>query len=440
MFPDSFYDPIADLEAVLAAHFHNVPNPVGTRSEARLISEAPITLVAETLPEIVAGAVLKTGQNSQSRKGFSLSCDQTYQCVIPSPSTTPTPSTKYISSSDTLDTKAGKKSRKSYSAPSTSTRQPRRAAAKLDGIAMKKTWEGSKGKGRKDKLTKTEKFSAAVWSVAASHGMAVSLNLGIPCQAMLWGAGDPQRRMMQNLHKHLSSAGFGDLPYAFAFEITSNALGGRVHLHGAIDTSGLSDADMPGLDTALRRAASHTSGAIGGQRQLDLRPLHDPAGWVDYILKDKARTARVLGVDDIVFMNDPMRRLAKEHFNLVRKEVIARSVNTKNNFKKSASSGSKAAKIDVHGFTSPAICDTKYLSGERDQTLVGGASEHMLRRPHQSKQRNRASARSAALGRRSVRSSIKQPAVKRSSSAEHLPARCGSAMSSKAVTPIMMVP
>ena len=103
MFPDSIYDPIVDLEAVLSAHLQIVPNPVSTQPEARLVSEAPITLVAETLPEIVAGEVLKTGQNNQNRKGFSISSDQTYQCVIPSPSTTPPPSTKHIHSLDTLD-------------------------------------------------------------------------------------------------------------------------------------------------------------------------------------------------------------------------------------------------------------------------------------------------------------------------------------------------
>lgn len=120
------------------------------------------------------------------------------------------------------------------------TRKARRKAARLDLIARTKTWDGRKSKGRKDRLSAAEKFSAAVWHTAAAGGLAVSLNLGIRRESMLVYHEAPRRRMMQNLHRQLSSAGFRDLPYAFTFEMTPEADGDRLHLHGVIDTSGLS--------------------------------------------------------------------------------------------------------------------------------------------------------------------------------------------------------
>lgn len=56
---------------------------------------------------------------------------------------------------------------------------------------------------------------------------------------MLWSVEAPKRKMIQNFHEHLSVAGFGRLPCAFAFEMTPGKEGHRVHLHGVIDTSTL---------------------------------------------------------------------------------------------------------------------------------------------------------------------------------------------------------
>ena len=386
-----------------------------TRTDSELKAYFPKTNVAEVLaspvisgPEVVADAAVHLVQTPLSGKVNGTASDQAPQCASPSPTPSPTtinPTTSLLGPSSPVGSSPGEKPSTPSSACAPPTRQPRRAAAKLGSIALEKTWEGRKSKGRKDKLTEVEKFSAAIWHVAASKGTAVSLNLGFRRESMLWSVEAPKRRMMQNLHKHLSAAGFGRLPYAFAFEITPATEGHRVHLHGVIDTSGLTAADTLRVETALRHAASFASGPIGGERQLDLAPLHKPAGWVDYALKNRKRTAHELGLDDTVFMNDPMRRLAKDYYQRFRNEVIQQFGEPTSGIKKKGKSLSEQKLKGVQGFTYPAKCDRVTLSGERDKALVGGAPELHLRRPHQPALRTRKTHPRAANSRRSVRPS-----------------------------------
>lgn len=108
-------------------------------------------------------------------------------------------------------------------------RKTRRKAARIDLVAGHKTWEGTKSRKRKDRLSPAEKFSAAVWATAAAQGTAVSLNLGISREGMLLYHDDPKRRMTQNLSKQLAAAGLGDIPYALVFEFTDREDGGRLH-------------------------------------------------------------------------------------------------------------------------------------------------------------------------------------------------------------------
>jgi len=292
MTSDSVCDPIADLEAILASRLAEKADAQIRASGTGFTAVAPPPSAMERRPEVVAGTPFDSMQSSQCSKGLDASHDHSPQYVIPASSTT----LLTTSSSSPVHSIAGRRVGKSGGLSSSETRQPRRAAAKLEAVALKKTWDGRKSEGRKDKLTEIEKFSAAVWQIGSSNGVAVSLNLGIRREGVLLNHEAPKRRMMQNLYKHLSEAGLGKLPYALAFEVAPEAQGGRLHLHGAIDTSGLTDPDMQRLGTALRRAASFACGPIGGERQLDLGPLHNPAGWVDYALKDMARTKRELGV------------------------------------------------------------------------------------------------------------------------------------------------
>ncbi|MBT9247922.1 hypothetical protein KM031_22405 (plasmid) [Gemmobacter fulvus] len=279
-------------------------------------------------------------------------------------------------------------------------RKPRRSAAQLDKVALKKTWDGSKRRQRHDRLSEAEKFSASVWSAAAANGLAVSLNLGISREAMLRTHANPKRRMTQNLSKHLSEAGLGHLPYAFVFELTPEREGGRLHLHGVMDISGLTSAEVERLNVALVRAASVASGAIGGQRQLDLVPIHDPVGWTDYLLKDATRTARELGLDDPFMISKPMRRMAKTHFDLLRSEVRNREETNVQLRSKPGVTPSTGTKCDRSGFTLRSRCDTRRLSGERDKKSAGGVRKQAR---HQPRGQRQASARSHAVSTAPVR-------------------------------------
>jgi hypothetical protein len=266
-------------------------------------------------------------------------------------------------------------------------RKARRQGAHLDMVALKKTWSGTKSKGGKDKLSNREKFVAAIWSTTAAKGVAVSLNLGIRREAMLLDHDDPRRRMTQNLHRHLSAAGYGKVPYAFVFEMTPESEGGRLHLHGVMDTSALSHGDVKLLGEALKKAASQATGAIGGGRQLDMAPIYDAVGWSDYLLEDATRTARELGIEEVFMMNNPMRTAAKSHFNSLRAEAPQRSKTTVPASMKTSPRSAKKAKIQREGFTLRSGCDKNISSGERDEKLAGGVSSCTRHRPHQSKAR-----------------------------------------------------
>lgn len=251
-------------------------------------------------------------------------------------------------------------------------RAPRRRAAKLDVIAATKTWEGTRSKNRADKLSAAEKFSAAIWSTAAAKGMSVSLNLGIRRECMLLDHHDPHRRMMQNLQRHLSEAGFKSLPYAFVFELTERDDGGRLHLHGAIDTSGLDEEALQRLEEALRKAGSYASGALGGQRQVDRRPLYDAQGWTDYMLENAARTAKELGIDKdkLFMMNQPMRRAGKRFFEQMRAEARSGVQSALDKGEVPATVCKEGKNLDAR-FTSPLRCGMSRRSCERGKTRAG---------------------------------------------------------------------
>jgi hypothetical protein len=405
MILDFTHNPIADREAILAARFANESSANIDASKLLFSAAEPLIPVLDVRPKVVADDILRNIESKQCSKVFGLFSDQLPQCASLTTSTNSNPtilSTNHISAVNVV---AGKKIGKSSGSDQVSIRQPRRAAAKLDKVALKKTWDGRKSKGRKDKMTEAEKFTAAVHHTASAKGSAVSLNFGLRRESMLWTSSNPKRRLMQNLNKHLSEAGFRELPYALAFEMTPESQGGRLHLHGALDTSGLTEADIHRLSIALCHAVSFASGAIGGQRQLDIGPLHNPAGWADYSLKDMTRTARKLGIETTVMMNNPMRRLAKDHFQRFREEAVKQTNSAVCTVNKSPSSHSKKTKKLDQGFTNRPAHAIQKMSGERDQTLVGGAPQNVLHRPHHPVSRIDTSRPSAAHRQHPFRSS-----------------------------------
>lgn len=265
---------------------------------------------------------------------------------------------------------------------SSKDRKARRVAARIDLVAGRKTWEGTKSRKRKDKLSPAEKFSAAVWATAAAQGMAVSLNLGISREGMLLYHDDPRRRLTQNLSKQLAAVGLGDIPYAFVFEFTDREDGGRLHLHGVIDTSSLTVSQSQLLREALVKAASPADGAVGGQRQLDMAPLYNPAGWADYLLEDTAKTRRELRLDDPFMISKTMRRMARTHFELLRTEALSTTGNAKGELARSTKTVADIVQSSRRGFTVRSVCDRRRLSGERDKASVGGAQRRVHRRPN----------------------------------------------------------
>ncbi len=126
--------------------------------------------------------------------------------------------------------------------------------------------------------------------------------------------------MRKNIDKHLRAAGLEHLPLAWLFEVGPDKGGNRLHLHGVVDPGQLSDPDLCRLEAALIKAAGLATHAIGGDRQLDIRPLYYAAGWVDYLLKSTRRTANLLRLEpgDLFVCNHPMIRRAQASYELAR--------------------------------------------------------------------------------------------------------------------------
>lgn len=189
-------------------------------------------------------------------------------------------------------------------------RRPRRRTACVDNFIQKR-WRDT---------SEIEKFSVAAAHTEAVGGFAFSLNLGPKRESMLLSSDAPRTRMRKNLDKHLRAAGLEDLPLAWLFEVTPDKDGNRLHLHGVVDTSGLSDADISRLEAALIKAAGVATHAVGGERQLDMKPVYYAAGWVDYLLKNTRHTAATLRVDqDKLFsLNHTMTRRAQDTYDAAR--------------------------------------------------------------------------------------------------------------------------
>lgn len=189
-------------------------------------------------------------------------------------------------------------------------RRPRQRSACVDNFIQKR-WRDTSA---------IEKFSVAASHTEVVGGWAFSLNLGLEREGMLLAAVDPRTRMRKNLDTHLRAVGLEDLPLAWLFEVTPGKDGNRLHLHGVVDTSGLSDADISRLEAALIKAAGVATHAIGGERQLDMKPVYYAAGWVDYLIKNTRRTADALRLDQgkLFSLNHTMTRRAQDTYDAAR--------------------------------------------------------------------------------------------------------------------------
>lgn len=183
------------------------------------------------------------------------------------------------------------------------SRKARRKAADIPAH-FKKTWRN---------LRRTEKVGLAMEAIKRHGGEAVSLNFGIPRQLSTQRLRDPRRVFEKALNKQLGLAGLPSLKIVMTLEVTPDGCGtqSRVHAHGAVATEGLTGDQRDRLRTALCKAASIAVGAIGGDRQLLMKPMTCASGWMDYCLEDQAKTKTALGIDNLWVMTRHAQRAAK---------------------------------------------------------------------------------------------------------------------------------
>lgn len=306
-------DPIADLMALLEQY----PEEPAISPAQLAWLEAELSAVSAE-PEIVANPPRPDNENAQPTKGErDIGADRD-QCADSPPHH---PLTQHHQAPTQPITKR-RVSRTSHTpTPANENRTPRRNSSRIDVVARKKSWSGSRSKSYRDRLTPVEKFAAAIWAAKAAGGQAVSLNLGVGREASLMAHENPRRRFMQTLNRYLNEEGLAHVPYALNFELTPENEGFRLHIHGVVCSAGLSPADVEGLGRALIKAGARAAGVLGGKRQLELGPISTADGWADYLLKDATRTARDLGIDHPFMLNAPMTRAARSFFDTLHGEV-----------------------------------------------------------------------------------------------------------------------
>ncbi|WP_405405042.1 hypothetical protein [Paracoccus sp. Ld10] len=183
------------------------------------------------------------------------------------------------------------------------SRKARRKAADISAL-YKKTWRN---------LRRTERVGLAMEAIKRDGGEALSLNFGIPRQLSTQRLQDPRRVFEKALSKQLGLAGLPSLKFVMTLEVTPDGCGtqSRVHTHGAVATAGLTGDQRDRLRAALCKAASVAVGAIGGDRQLVMKPMTCASGWMDYCLKDQAKTKAALGIDNLWVMTRQAHHAAK---------------------------------------------------------------------------------------------------------------------------------
>ena len=111
----------------------------------------------------------------------------------------------------------------------------------------------------------------------------VSLNFGVSRQLSCQKVQDPRRVFEKELNRQLNLVGLAGMKLVMTLEVTSHGFGtqSRVHAHGAVETVGLTDDQISAFQAALKKAASIAVGAIGGDRQLVMKPMTSASGWMD---------------------------------------------------------------------------------------------------------------------------------------------------------------
>ncbi|WP_111557465.1 hypothetical protein [Paracoccus sediminilitoris] len=183
------------------------------------------------------------------------------------------------------------------------SRKARRTTADIARI-ISKPWRD---------LKRSEKVCMAMASMEREGGSTVSLNFGVSRQRSCGRVQDPRRVFEKELNRQLNLVGLAGMKLVMTLEVTPHGSGtqSRVHAHGAVETVGRSEDQISAFQTALKKAASIAVGAIGGDRQLVMKPMSSASGWMDYCVEDQAKTKKALGISNLWVMTRPAQRAAK---------------------------------------------------------------------------------------------------------------------------------
>lgn len=316
--------PREEMNALLEHQEATVGNLRGETPNVSLDERRPGTMARSTsadIGKIASKAISLNSLNTQENKGSTARTKRNGQYVFNTNTTpsynTPTqhrPSASIVKISSNAIGAAQSQSKHDniQTKPFRNPRGKLASIATLDKlIEHNRVWYSSK-KNDPQVLDDLAKLSVAMSATEAANGYAFSLNLGQRRERMLLSHEDPCRQMSHNINKQLRAIGLKGLPYAFAFEVEPSKK--RLHLHGVIYTQSLSEEEECLLNKAMCLAASKTTGALKGKRQNHLTDLSKASGWFAYTLKDMALTQKVLGVEKVTFINNPMKKIARNHF------------------------------------------------------------------------------------------------------------------------------
>lgn len=165
------------------------------------------------------------------------------------------------------------------------------------------------------KQTRAERLQYAFNIMQNFSGQAFTLNLNEREEKTLLDSPDPVRVLSDRINRALKAEGLSGAPYMMVLEVSPE---GRLHAHGAILPP--RGTDLKTVNTALRKAGGRIRGK-GAARQACLRSIFHADGWDKYLRKAQKKTKRVLGLEKITFISQPLIRLCndiqEEHRNSV---------------------------------------------------------------------------------------------------------------------------
>ena len=149
-------------------------------------------------------------------------------------------------------------------------------------------------------------------------GYAFTVNLSLKVRWSARAAQKPFNSHIQDRVRKALKTEFGK-PVDFYF-VLENALGERPHIHGAIDLEH-SDETRRRIRKALYKiAGGWVARSPGRKHVIHTKELYTPARWANYVFKRDASVRARLGVLNQLCMTNPLKRRAKDQWELMRCE------------------------------------------------------------------------------------------------------------------------